>query len=417
MPRHKNITISSTKCCPSEGPIEIIEKKGRGHPDPLCDALAESLSNAFSEYTYSRFGAILRHQFDKTTLMCGKCIVEFGGGALLEPIRVLLNGRASARLGNESIPVRELLTETTYSFFRQNLPLIRPEKEIRIIYEVQTGQNVTTGGIAGDAKADESAIHFRFFPRSLADLPETRQVESNDTSAAVGFAPLTPLETFVIELEHNLNGAEGKLRWPWSGTDIKIMALREGKTVSLTACVPILSAHTKNRKEYFERLDQLRQFIQQRFIEMMPDNILGDLALNPSDDPSESKLYLTLTGSSIEKGDESAVGRGNKTRGVISLLRPFTGEAIAGKNPRANMAKVYSAVACDITDNLHRNHGISSDIFLVNRSRQAMAVPWLVAVRTTVPVPAKTITDEIERCLSDIPAITQRIVKGHYTLF
>lgn len=105
--------VSNTKIEPSQLPFEIVERKGIGHPDTLADHLAEHLSRTYSNYTKERFGAVLRHQFDKVTLMCGRCKVAFGEGELLEPIRVLLNGRASARLGDEEIPLREMLFEAT----------------------------------------------------------------------------------------------------------------------------------------------------------------------------------------------------------------------------------------------------------------------------------------------------------------
>jgi len=31
-------------------PVEIVERKGIGHPDTVCDALAEELSRAYSKY-------------------------------------------------------------------------------------------------------------------------------------------------------------------------------------------------------------------------------------------------------------------------------------------------------------------------------------------------------------------------------
>ncbi|MEM7826325.1 MAG: methionine adenosyltransferase, partial [Candidatus Aenigmatarchaeota archaeon] len=44
--------------------IEIVERKGIGHPDTLADALAENLSVAYSNYTLQQFGLILHHNFD-----------------------------------------------------------------------------------------------------------------------------------------------------------------------------------------------------------------------------------------------------------------------------------------------------------------------------------------------------------------
>ena len=50
--------------------FEIVERKGIGHPDTLSDALAEELSRVYSNYTLSKFGVILHHNFDKVGL-CG----------------------------------------------------------------------------------------------------------------------------------------------------------------------------------------------------------------------------------------------------------------------------------------------------------------------------------------------------------
>ena len=76
-----------------------------GHPDTLSDALAETLSVNYSNYTLQKYGAVLHHNFDKVGLLGGASHVVFGKGFLTKPIRVLLNGRASTKFGNEGIPV------------------------------------------------------------------------------------------------------------------------------------------------------------------------------------------------------------------------------------------------------------------------------------------------------------------------
>ena len=98
-----HISISPSKVEPASRFIELVERKGVGHPDTLSDALGEHLSLAYSRYTLDHFGAILRHQFDKVALMCGRAKVAFGAGEIVEPIRILVNGRASACLGSEEI--------------------------------------------------------------------------------------------------------------------------------------------------------------------------------------------------------------------------------------------------------------------------------------------------------------------------
>ena len=37
-------------------PLEIVEHKGIGHPDTICDALAETFSRGLSRFYLERFG-------------------------------------------------------------------------------------------------------------------------------------------------------------------------------------------------------------------------------------------------------------------------------------------------------------------------------------------------------------------------
>ena len=75
---------------PATLPIEIVERKGVGHPDTICDALAETLSVALSRFYLDRFGAILHHNVDKALLWGGAARPRFGGGEVLQPIELYL---------------------------------------------------------------------------------------------------------------------------------------------------------------------------------------------------------------------------------------------------------------------------------------------------------------------------------------
>ena len=76
-------------------PVEIVERKGIGHPDTICDALAEELSIALSKFYLERFGLILHHNVDKALLWGGAARAGFGGGEVLQPIELFLAGRAT----------------------------------------------------------------------------------------------------------------------------------------------------------------------------------------------------------------------------------------------------------------------------------------------------------------------------------
>jgi hypothetical protein len=61
----------------SDDPVEIVERKGLGHPHTICDALAENLSRALCREYRARFGAILHHNVDKALLCGGRAAPAF----------------------------------------------------------------------------------------------------------------------------------------------------------------------------------------------------------------------------------------------------------------------------------------------------------------------------------------------------
>jgi len=66
---------------PAKLPFEIVERKGIGHPDTICDALAENLSATLSRAYLQRFGRILHHNVDKALLVGGVARPAFGARA------------------------------------------------------------------------------------------------------------------------------------------------------------------------------------------------------------------------------------------------------------------------------------------------------------------------------------------------
>ena len=75
--------------------FEIVERKGLGHPDTICDSLAEEFSRNLSKLYYENFGRILHHNVDKAILVGGKSEPKFGGGRVLEPMEFSLVGRVT----------------------------------------------------------------------------------------------------------------------------------------------------------------------------------------------------------------------------------------------------------------------------------------------------------------------------------
>jgi len=59
--------------------VEIVERKGVGHPDTICDGVMEAIARAINNEYQKRFGAILHNNIDKGLLVGLKdlgCVVE-----------------------------------------------------------------------------------------------------------------------------------------------------------------------------------------------------------------------------------------------------------------------------------------------------------------------------------------------------
>jgi methionine adenosyltransferase (EC 2.5.1.6) len=78
--------------------VEIVERKGLGHPDSICDGVAEAVSRALARTYRKRFGTVLHFNTDETQLVAGTAAPAFGGGEILEPIYLLVvAGRQTVR--------------------------------------------------------------------------------------------------------------------------------------------------------------------------------------------------------------------------------------------------------------------------------------------------------------------------------
>jgi len=77
----RNIIVEDLKQTPLEKQrIEIVERKGLGHPDYICDAVMDQISVRLSKIYLEKAGAILHHNVDKSLLVAGKTEPRFGGG-------------------------------------------------------------------------------------------------------------------------------------------------------------------------------------------------------------------------------------------------------------------------------------------------------------------------------------------------
>ena len=383
--------------------IEIVERKGLGHPDTICDALAERLSNALSRHYLERFGLILHHNVDKALVRGGSAQVEFGGGAVLQPIEIYLAGRATRDVNGSTVPVDEIAVETARQWFREHMHAVDCDKHLKFHCLIRPGSG------------DLVNLYLR--------QKETGIALANDTSCGVGFAPLDELERLALTVERRLNGLDMKTIHPGFGEDIKVMAVREGDAITLTVSCAFISRHIHNIDDYLGHKASLADIALDAARRVTGKKVT--VQVNTADKLDEGSIYLTVTGTSAEAGDDGEVGRGNRANGLITPYRPMTMEAVAGKNPVTHVGKLYNVTAMRIAAALVREIPDIREAYcyLVSQIGKPIQEPRVidVQVRTEQDRPINGLTPAIEEIvqaeLAYIGNLWRDFVRGDITVY
>ncbi len=328
----KNIHVQKLIQTPVEKQkIEIVERKGVGHPDTLADGIAESMSRALSREYIKRFGIVLHHNTDETQIVAGKSKPAFGGGEIVQPIFILLVGRATKEFEGTWIPTDKIALKAAKEYIRKTLANLNPDEDI--IFDVRIGEGST----------DLQDV----FMRRSGKAPL-----ANDTSFGIGFAPLTETEKLVYNVERRIYN-EFRREEKAIGEDVKVMGLREGDRITLTIACAMVDKYLNSVKEYIAVKDALTEWVKDIVREYTERDV--DVHINTADDYERGCVYLTVTGTSAECGDDGSVGRGNRCNGLITPYRPMSMEASAGKNPINHVGKIYNVLANFIAKDCYEN--------------------------------------------------------------
>jgi S-adenosylmethionine synthetase len=377
---------------------EHVERKGLGHPDTICDSIMEAASVALSRAYVEACGRVLHHNIDKGLLVAGQSEPRPGGGKVLKPMRLVFGDRATAAVNGRAIPVGEIIEATAQAWFQKNLRFLDPKSHLVCQNEIQPGSP------------------------ELIDIFARTQLTANDTSAAVGYAPLTETERIVLEAEHYLNSPEFKDRFPEVGEDIKVMAFRLDRRLSLTVAAAFVDRFIADERAYFERKAAVREDLQRRLESQLTVLDYIDVALNTLDDPSRGVggMYLTVLGTSADGADSGQVGRGNRVNGLISLHRPMSTEAAAGKNPVSHVGKIYNLLAHQMAARICETvPGVDeAAVWLCSQIGRPLADPWSIAVEL-LPQPGLHVADlnsAVEQVITsqllNLPEFVDRLTRG-----
>ncbi|MEM2785286.1 MAG: methionine adenosyltransferase [Candidatus Nitrosotenuis sp.] len=307
--------------------FEIVERKGIGHPDTICDLMMDKVSIELSKLYLKETGVIQHHNMDKTMLVAGKTENRFGGGKVIKPMKLILGDRATFEVDGRKLQINDFVKETAKSWLEENLRYVKENVE----FQLEIG---TTSA-------------------ELQSIFKKREITSNDTSVLVGYAPFTETESIVLEVERFINSKQFKSEFPVAGEDVKVMGLRNDNWLDLTVSIAFVDRFVDSQKDYYAKKHEMVSAVTEFAKNKSGFNI--HTAINCLDDESKGMdgMYLTVLGTSADNADSGEVGRGNKANRVISPCRPAGAEAIAGKNPVSHIGKIYNTLSFKIADEIH----------------------------------------------------------------
>ncbi len=343
MAKKKNIYVSGVDEVPlPKRNIEIVERKGIGHPDSVSDALAEEVSRALCRMYIKEYGHILHHNTDETQIVAGQAAPRFGGGVIIDPSYILLVGRTTTTIdmGKEcrALPCKPTALAAARKYLKKTFPNLDVDSEVILDAKLGMGSDDLTGVYKASGQL------------------------ANDTSFGVGYAPYSITDKLVLKTEEYINGRL-KRKLPETGQDVKVMASRVGNKVTMTVACAMVDKFIDDVNGYKSAVEQLYDATYDNALKIIGSQKVDiDLAVNTGDDYKRKVYYLTCTGMSQEMGDDGSVGRGNRCNGLITPYRPMSMEATSGKNPITHIGKIYNIMSKLIADDVAKSIGGDAEI-------------------------------------------------------
>jgi glyceraldehyde-3-phosphate dehydrogenase (NAD(P))/S-adenosylmethionine synthetase len=386
--------------------VEIVERKGLGHPDSICDGIAEHVCESLAREYLDRVGKVLHFNTDETQLVAGDAAPAFGGGEVVEPIYILVVGRATSHyVGDDGteydIPVEAIALEAARDYLREHFPNL--DLETDVIVDVKLGEG------SGDLQ--------EVFTDEGPNVPM-----ANDTSFGVGHAPLTETERLVLETERSLNGAYGEDH-PAVGEDVKVMGKRERDHIDITVAAALVDAYVDSMADYKAEIEALRDHVRDLADEYTDREVT--VHVNTADDYDDGSIYLTTTGTSAEQGDDGSVGRGNRANGLITPNRSMSMEASSGKNPVNHIGKIYNLLSTEIAEEVVAEVDGIRDlrVRLLSQIGRPIDEPHVADVHvvtdedTDLSAVEPDIEATVDEKLADVTQITERVIDGELSTF
>lgn len=371
---------------------EICERKGIGHPDTVCDAVADACSRALCVYYLKNFDRVYHHNVDKAALVGGTAKPKFGGGQIIQPQYFLIVGRAINQILTECgdgthkleyIPIPIICIDTQRKVLSNIFRNLDLNRDIQFDYAVRPGSIDLTGVFDESHHTEEVPL-------------------ANDTSFGVGYAPYSDVEKITLESERLINSDKFKDKCKASGEDIKVMVERNGNEIGITVAAAMVSKYINDASEYVSYTNQIREAVLDLAADIIPERDVS-CQVNVADNIEKGIMYLTITGTSAEAGDDGEVGRGNRSNGLITPCRPMSLEAVCGKNPINHVGKLYNVLGTEMAREIvKRGQGdiLEAHVKLLSQIGRPITDPWVNSIEL---IPAENVNfDSIKKITEEV---------------
>ena len=396
----RNIKVENLLQTPIEKQqIELVERKGIGHPDSISDGLAEAVSRALCREYINKCGAVLHHNTDETQIVAGRSCPRFGGGEVLQPIYILLVGRATKEFEGIELATESVALQAAKRYLKNTLVNIDLERDVIMDCKLGTGSS------------------------DLRDVFKRDRVPiANDTSFGVGHAPFSELENLVYNTERQLL-TDLKSHIPGIGEDMKVMGLRDGEDITLTIASGMIGKYIDDLNSYISITEEMKDYVRDLATRYTERDV--KVFINAADNLETCSIFLTVTGTSAEMGDDGSVGRGNRCNGLITPNRPMSMEATSGKNPINHIGKIYNLLATQISRDITKKVSDVQEVYvrLLSQIGKPIDKP-LVASAQVIPkedTSFERVKSEVEVVIDDwfsnVTKITEMVVNGELTTF
>jgi S-adenosylmethionine synthetase len=202
------------------------------------------------------------------------------------------------------------------------------------------------------------------------------------------------------------------------------MASRFNDTITLTIACAMVDKYLDDKNGYISLIEEVKDLATDFACKITDSNVM--VYINTADDYDSGIFYNTVTGLSMENGDDGSVGRGNRVNGLITPFRPMSMEAAAGKNPVTHVGKLYNVLSKIISSQIAEEAGgdveevrvrILSQIGKPINQPQTASIQLIMEDGADCARWSREAESIADYWLDNIEKVTKKIVNGEITVF